>query len=204
MLTKEQLEERKKGIGGSDAAKAIGKSKWGGPYDVYADKLGLSPPVESNVAMEMGSALEEMVIKEYEKHTGKIVTRFKDKKKPFKSKDNPFMLANLDGLTKNGKVVVEAKTASSRDGWGSEGTNVMPTDYLIQAMHYCEVMNAERTDVIVLFINEKKYGYYQYIRDDKWEKQMVKSEGNLWLNYIKKLFYCFHFKLLNPVMQSAF
>lgn len=184
MLTDEQLKERKKGIGGSDAAKAIGKSQWGTPYDVYADKLGLSKPIEANIAMQMGSALEEMILKEYEKTTCQTITRFKDQVKPFLSNANQFMLANLDGLTSDGKVIVEAKTAKDRIGWGEEGTNNIPQDYLIQVMHYCLVMNASHADIIVLFINEKKYGHYRYERKEKWEEKLIAAERNFWNNHV--------------------
>ena len=38
----EWLLERKKGIGGSDAAKILGLSPWGTALDVWADKVGES------------------------------------------------------------------------------------------------------------------------------------------------------------------
>ena len=40
MLTTEQLEARKKGIGGSDVASILGLSPWKSQYQLYLEKRG--------------------------------------------------------------------------------------------------------------------------------------------------------------------
>ena len=48
MSHEEWLEQRRQGIGGSDAGAVIGVNKWRSPYTVYCDKLGKLPPIEDN------------------------------------------------------------------------------------------------------------------------------------------------------------
>lgn len=186
MLTPQQLEARKKGIGGSDAAKALGKSKWGTQYDLYNDKMGLSEPIETNTAMRVGSALEDMILDEYERHTGNKVTHFVDQPQPFKHINHPFMLANLDGFVEDKNIVVEAKTARDDSDWGLSGSNNIPADYLLQVMHYCAVMDADQADIIVFFKFSEKYGHYTYKRDRVAEEKLIDGEKRFWENYVLK------------------
>ena len=46
-------DERRKGLGGTDAAKVLGLSRFGGPADLYMEKLGLSAELVQTEAMEM-------------------------------------------------------------------------------------------------------------------------------------------------------
>ncbi len=64
MLTKEQLEERRKGIGGSDAATVLGLNPYQDPYALYLDKRGEAPPEDEDFLKESrywGSVLEAPV-----------------------------------------------------------------------------------------------------------------------------------------------
>ena len=69
------LAERRKTIGGSDAAGIVGLSRYATPYTVWADKTGRLPEQEDNEAMRQGRDLEEYVAKRWEESTGKRVRR---------------------------------------------------------------------------------------------------------------------------------
>ncbi|MGM9936457.1 MAG: YqaJ viral recombinase family protein, partial [Candidatus Ornithomonoglobus sp.] len=43
MSREDWLRERKKGIGGSDAAAILGMNRYRSAFDVYADKLDIAP-----------------------------------------------------------------------------------------------------------------------------------------------------------------
>ncbi|MFR4400922.1 MAG: YqaJ viral recombinase family protein, partial [Peptococcus niger] len=58
MSQEEWLEQRKKGIGGSDAGAICGLNPWKSAVEVYLDKLGELPPVEDNERMRMGVTLK--------------------------------------------------------------------------------------------------------------------------------------------------
>ena len=59
------LAERRKTIGGSDAAGIVGLSRYATPYTVWADKTGRLPEQEDNEAMRQGRDLEEYVAKRW-------------------------------------------------------------------------------------------------------------------------------------------
>ena len=47
-------EARRQGLGGTDMARVMGLSPWGGPLDVYMEKKGLAPKQAPNRFMERG------------------------------------------------------------------------------------------------------------------------------------------------------
>jgi predicted phage-related endonuclease len=64
MLSPEQIEARRTGIGGSEVAALLGLHPFIGPLDVYLSKVeGYSPP--SNTDMERGSFLEDGIARWY-------------------------------------------------------------------------------------------------------------------------------------------
>ena len=70
MNRKEWLEERRKGIGGSDSPAIINVSPFRTATDVYYDKLGIAPPQPETPAMARGTALEPIAADLFEKETG--------------------------------------------------------------------------------------------------------------------------------------
>lgn len=183
MLTEEQLQLRKKGIGGSDAAKIAALSRWGTAYDVYQDKLGLSEPRQQTEAMKVGHRLEPMILDYYENHTGNKVKRDNDS---VFSKKNPFMLATIDGIVTDKNIIVEAKTSKYEKDWGEEGTCDIPDDYLCQVAHYCAVLNVPRADIIVFFKLSETYKLYHYKRTEGLEAALIKKEKHFWENHVLK------------------
>lgn len=71
----EWLNERKKGIGGSDVAAALGLSPWTTPVELYQRKRGECPEQEMTDAMHFGNVLEEVVAHEFQGRTGMKVQR---------------------------------------------------------------------------------------------------------------------------------
>lgn len=55
------LQHRKKGLGASESAAALGYSEHRTPLDIYREKLGLVPPFEGNAYTLRGSRLEDIV-----------------------------------------------------------------------------------------------------------------------------------------------
>ena len=77
MNREEWLNERRTGIGGSDAAAVMGLNPWKSPLDVYLDKTGQLMESPDNPALYWGRVLEEVVAREYS-----LRTRKSPKKKP--------------------------------------------------------------------------------------------------------------------------
>lgn len=67
------LKARKRGIGGSDAAAALGMSPWKTQLELYLEKRGelMAPDIDSE-AMLWGRVLEPVIRQQYAERTGKI------------------------------------------------------------------------------------------------------------------------------------
>ena len=123
--------QRRRGIGGSDAAAVLGYSRWHSAYDVWRSKIDDTATDADNESTRRGSRREPELIQEYSNVTGKQVYSAPHLIQP----DYSYVCANLDGIIP-GERVIEAKTARRSDGWGDEGTEDIPIDYYLQCQHY--------------------------------------------------------------------
>lgn len=140
------LNERKKGIGGSDVAAILGLSKWSTPFQVYADKRGEAEDKPGNVDMLIGTMLEPWLFEEYKRVEGADIQKIDE---ILYDDEYPFLFANVDGLRPD--RVVEFKTARDDSEWGQPGTDQVPTPYFLQTQHYMRVTKKPLCDLGVLF-----------------------------------------------------
>lgn len=169
------LAERRTGIGSSDAAAACGLKSFGrGPLDVYLDKLGILPPLEPSLAMEIGTALEPVIARAYERETGLLLGTPPPN---IRSDVRPWMLANVDRLAAD--RIVELKWSGSAEGFGEPGTDQVPEGYLIQTAHQMAVFEIGLADVAVL-IGRGPLRIYHLERNAALERRLVEIEGELW------------------------
>lgn len=139
------LEERRRGIGGSDIAAIMGLSPYKTAYRVYQEKRKEVEDWEGNEATDWGKRLEPALRQWYSDFTGRSVRL---PEKIMQHSIYPFMLASLDGFTDDGRIV-EIKTARSNKGWGEPGTDQIPDMYALQVQHYMIVTGFEVADVPV-------------------------------------------------------
>jgi putative phage-type endonuclease len=177
------LEERRRGIGGSDAPAVLGLSKWKTPYQVYLDKIGEGKKIEDNPGMEWGRRLESAIIKKYCDETGHQVF-VPGETKILVHPVYDFMLASLDGLVDAGRVL-EAKTARSSIGWGEPGTDEIPEIYQVQVHHYMAVTGLKGADIPVL-IGGSDFRIYHVERDDELIDILIEQEAMFWERVQKK------------------
>jgi putative phage-type endonuclease len=127
------LETRKGGLGGSDAAAALGLSPYKGPFALWSEKTGGWVDDEDNERMFWGRKLELPILEAFAERSGTPVKRY-----PFmlRSRAHPFMTVNLDGFTD--LAVVEAKNVGLRmaDEWED---GAVPDHYNLQGQHACVV-----------------------------------------------------------------
>lgn len=171
----EWLAGRRLGIGGSDVAPILGLSPWRTPYQVWEEKTGRSTESHQSDAMYWGTLLEDDIAQAYATKTGLTIV------KPdcsFRRADLPFMLANLDGLASDGRVV-EIKTASRGDSWGEPGTDEIPDYYMTQVQHYLAVTGRELADVAVL-IAGRDFRIYHVKADAELQQMLIEQEAAFW------------------------
>lgn len=177
------LKLRRRGIGGSDVAAIIGISKWRTPLDIYNDKTEEGEPAddqeEDNPSMEWGRRLEPVIREKYADATGFRVSK---PNAMFVNTGHPFMIADVDGICEDGRIL-ECKTARSGKDWGEEGTDEIPQYYQTQVQHYMAVLGAPVCDVAVL-IGGSDFRIYTVRRDQELIDLLINDEEEFWEKHV--------------------
>ena len=170
-------EERRSGLGGSDAAAALGISPYQTPYDLWEQKTGLAPPLEQTEPMLWGKLLEDIVRQEYARRTGvEVIYRKGLIRHPVRA----WQFVHLDGeIGRDGRAILEVKTARTGEGWGEPDTSEIPLHYLAQVHHSLMVTGAEICDVAAL-IGGNDFRLYRVERDIEIEQQLIEQEAAFW------------------------
>lgn len=178
------LAERQTGLGGSDAAAALGLSPWKTPFQLYLEKRGQVTPedLSENAAVMWGTALEEAVLGRYAERTGLRVRRVAENAR---HPDHPFMIANLDAKVTGEPIGVEAKTtnvfqANDATLWGEPETDQVPESYLVQCQHYMAVKGYVRFDVALFCGTHEDIRIYRVPRNEKLIAALIEREAAFW------------------------
>lgn len=173
------LMHRKSGIGGSDAGAICGLNPYASPMSVYLDKTGDGLPDQDNEAMRQGRDLEEYVARRFCEASGLKVRR---SNRMYFSRENPFMLADVDRLIIGEDAGLECKTASaySADKW-KDGQ--IPPHYLIQCIHYMAVTGKKAWYIAVVILGQD-FRYYRIDRDEEMVRNLISIEKDFWENHI--------------------
>ena len=183
------LELRRKGLGGSDAAAVLGISPFRTAQDLYFDKLGVvtADDQENWVALEVGTLLEPLVARIFEKKTGLKVYQ---RKCMFQHPQYPWMLADLDylvDLPDGTTAIVEIKTTNynAKDKWWYNGAEIVPVYYEAQGRHYMAVTNLNRVYFCCLYGNNEDEVMIRHIdRDMAYEAELIALEKDYWHNHV--------------------
>lgn len=204
-LTAERLEERSRGLGGSDIAAALGLSPYKTPLDLYLEKTGQREPddISSVAAVEWGNRLEDVVAEKFADDTGLQVRR---NNRLLVHKQHPFLLANIDrqvvGKPLGLKCGLECKTAGTwaakPELWG-EGSIIdhdsngelrivhwddhVPESYLLQSAHYMAVTGADLWFLAVL-IGGQDFRTYTIRRDLELEALILNGACQFWQRHV--------------------
>lgn len=177
----EWLELRKTGIGGSDAGAVCGMNPYSSPMKVFRDKTCDIPDGQDNEAMRQGHDLEEYVAQRFTEATGLKVRR---SNYMYRSKEHPFMIADVDRLVTGEEAGLECKTVSAynADKW-KDGE--IPLHYIMQCYHYMAV-TGKRTWYIAALILGKDFTYRKLEWDDGLISRMIGTEQYFWENHVEK------------------
>lgn len=178
MITDEQREQRKLGIGGSDMPIILGLSQYKTPYQLYLEKIGeITSSDEMTPNQYWGNQLEEVIRNEFSKRNLVTIDTPDTIIHPFYD----FLRANLDGFISEWNAVLEVKCSSSfmAKEWGEKGSDVIPMQYLVQVAHYCAVTNADCAYIAVL-IGGNDYREYKYVRDLEIEGMIIEEAKKFW------------------------
>ena len=192
MVTREFLEERKTGIGGSDAPIILGVAKWSSPLQLWADKVRA---LEEDIRREekepdpeelrWGTLVEPLVIGEFSKRTSRWVERGN----LFVRNDNiDWLIGHADGFQfgwnpddKEAKGLVESKNVS-RWIW-MEWIDDAPLPVKVQAQHYLAAFNLEHATAVAL-IGGNKLVWHDIERNQKFIDAMLEEEERFWARVV--------------------
>ena len=203
----EWLEGRKKGMGGSDVASALGLSPWRTPVELWQEKRGESQGQPCSEAMRWGTILETIIADEFAKQTGFAVAEVPY---TFVEGEEDWMRANIDRAIvptsetepvvddePNFKKILECKTANafSASQWGESqldeikagkvvSEHKIPLYYETQIQWYMGLTGAEVCYVAVL-IGGSDFRCYEVPRNQAVIDSLKEKMSDFWFNYVK-------------------
>lgn len=185
MSHQDWLAMRKAGIGGSDCAAAVGLSRWKSPFQLWSEKTGRITPTKAGEAAYWGSVMEPILRAEVARRMPEVEVH----ECPFflRSKEHPYMLANIDGYVKNEDgsfSVLEIKTANAYAAV-QDWQDGLPIEYYAQIMHYCLITGMQSAYVAVL-LGGNQFEIQKIDRDEDIIRHIVQIEEHFWKNYMLK------------------
>lgn len=170
------LEARAIGIGGSDAAVIMGMNQYKSPYQLWLEKTGqVEPPdLSGNQYVYWGTKNEANIADWFQEETGKKVKRLGT----LRSKEYPFMLANVDRTVVGENAGLEIKTAGVRQ-YRKWKDDEIPDAYYCQCLHYMAVTGADYWYIAVLLGgNEAKWKRIE--RNEEDIQHLIMAETDFW------------------------
>lgn len=179
------LEERRKGIGGSDVAVVMGLNKYKSELRLYKEKVEhFKEDTSDNVYIKKGKDLEDLIRLKY------VTPHLLEKGYTLIHPDvmlvnskNPIFRANLDGFavpmefdgncSKN--IVVEIKWVSEfgQSNWDGDEYFGVPVNYYAQVQEYMYVTEAKSAIICALFDSDWSMHYYEIPYDSDFIAKMV-------------------------------
>lgn len=162
------LDLRRSKITATDASVVMEASPWKTPYQLWLNKIGEIPDSPQTEQMRYGLEMEDEARKFFENMTGlemhpQVVV----------SDQIPWMMASLDGITSDGKDIVEIKCPGREDHHAAiEG--LVPVKYYPQVQHQISVCELDRA---FYFSYQIGCGVCVEVkRDDSYIKRMIELE----------------------------
>ena len=175
----EWLRLRKAGIGGSDAGAICGVNPYSSAMKVFHDKTSEEVEEQDNEAVRIGHDLEDYVAQRFMEATGLKVRKSNFM---YRSKEHPFMIADVDRLVVGEDAGLECKTASAynADKWAD---GHIPLHYVMQCYHYMAV-TGKRTWYIAAVILGREFTCRRLEWDDELISRLIGMEEDFWNNHV--------------------
>jgi putative phage-type endonuclease len=175
----EWLAQRRKSLGASDAAAALGLSPYRSPLELWLVKTGRMTEGPETMAMRMGTLLEPVLAKLYTEETGLglVGDGFQ---RQVASPFHAFLTATLDAVNVEDNPV-EFKTVGpySRAELGEPGTEEIPAHWMIQVHQQMYCWGARQAEVAVL-VGGQEFRIYRVKRNEDLIKAMIPKLADFW------------------------
>lgn len=173
------LEKRRNYVTGTDAAKLLGLSPFGGIFDVWLDKTGQAPEFTQNAAMRAGSAFESAILKMYAEDTDAKLEHV-DGYTLVTCDRYPRLGASLDGWNHTLGIPVDAKNIRwKNEKWGDAWTDEFPDYYKTQLQVQMMVTGAKFAHLAVMFSGQD-FCIYTMEYDEELAQKIVEASEAFW------------------------
>lgn len=199
MTREEWLEERKKGIGGSDAATILGLNPYKTNMQLWEEKTGRrqAEDISEKEYVKYGTNAEDLLRELFKLDYPKYEVKH-DENTIIKHPKYPFLFASLDGTLidkETGEMgILEIKTTNilqsmQKEKWKEK----IPDNYYCQVLHYLNVTGYS----FVILKAQLKYEYdgeikldtrhYKILREEVIEdiKMLEEKEVEFWTKYVE-------------------
>lgn len=181
------LEQRRTGIGGSDAPVLYGVHPWETKFSIWAAKARGAKDEKGGWPIRLGRVLEPVTRELYCEETGRVVTDGVENLRP-PDPELGFMIANTDGTIApvddhDGPGVYEGKTTSifSIDEW-NDG---VPLYYQIQVQHYLAVTGYQWGSLCVLILGARDpLRWAEIERNEVFIADLIERERAFWHDHV--------------------
>ena len=174
------LEERRKGIGGSDSPVILGISPFKSRLDLWHEKRGETTDGPPTPAMQRGTHLEPLIAQVYSKKTGR---KLRNVNQILRHKDHDWMIANIDrhivADNGDGPGILEIKSPGlsvfakcKREG--------LPDYYTIQLQHYLEVKGWSWGSFAVFNAERWELLWFDVKRDPELVSIIIEKDSAFW------------------------
>lgn len=185
-LTPEQLELRKKGIGGSEIAAICGLNKYMGPVDVWRAKCDPTYVVSISAPMERGVYLEDGIANWYAARTGAKLHRTGTLVHPSISlvRCTPDRIAEFPESSVD--VSIKSPGPFTQDEWGEPGTDQVPEAYFVQVQWELIILEAlydiRRAHVVAPLDND--LDVYNVLADADTQGHLIEEAQRFWRDHV--------------------
>jgi predicted phage-related endonuclease len=183
-----QKVDRASGIGGSDMGAIAGLSKWRTPFDVYLEKTGKAPAEREREPLGRdplywGKHLERPIMAAYEKREKLSLVYLFDE--PVRHPERSWQIGSPDAIAPSLKLGVDAKNVghSGAAGFGEQGSDDLPDEYLAQGSHYLSLMDYERWDFAVLVAGQE-FRTFTMTRNRDLENGLLEIAFEFWTKHV--------------------
>lgn len=187
-------------IGGTTVSAIVGQNPWETPHSAYLKLRNEVEPTPDNEAMARGRRYEPIVADifqggrpEFRVAHNRLGT---DEPELYEHEKYPYLIGHPDRLlysaASNDLVAgLEIKTSnwSNMRNWGEEGTDAIPTHYLIQCQWYAGLAKLPEWEVAVAFLDDagtlRTYREYKVVADAELFETLVASAVDFWQNHVE-------------------
>lgn len=186
---KNLIQEKQRGINGSDIGAIMGVNKNKSVSDVYLEKIKLEIRNSSkgdknlknkfNETIYLENTLKEVVSREFSLRTGKKVRK---ENKQIADEEYDFMIGNIERkiVGENSILMCKVVDIFSYAEWANEE---IPAKHLLEAQHCMRISKAEKCYLAYL-IGHRKFIYKEILRDDKVINMIIQIEKDFWFNNV--------------------